>query len=524
MKKNFFYKIVASLFLISAMLFISCSGLSESINIEDMATISVSIEDADTEARLVRSLPKASELSDLELKGTKDGGSQVTLGTWSNYSSLANATIKIPSGNWNFVFTCKKGSEDFSGAASASIVTGTTTRLSFMLSRVSFSTTDTTGSASGVIQYPEGVVVQTVMLNINNSQNVTNPNQNVFHLTKQANEIQNNSISFSKEALTPGNYVLEIMLFKQAITDAQYADFVQRYQNVQNSEQYRQLQQERAAFILENVSINFMVEAGLNTDLSQNFSYLAAPETSMGYKSVRALTDSDGKGYIEFVVKWPDTITYDENGSSVTRNVQAIEISREGGSGLTFNVGAYDNTNNYHPSTVVLCDRYELTRGQEYTYTLRYNWQWQESTQFTTTVTATADGFARPTIVCPTTTFDGRTLTCTNLNESDLNLNNITTQAERNRISDIRINFNYYDETQPDDWGGSTRVYTGFSYRNNSPVNLWNSERSGVVRKLYESSVVITCGNVNRTFSVPENQLQRWAEGKLATTLRFAEN
>lgn len=518
MKKKYFYKITASFFLIFAMLFVSCTGLSESINlentnIEEMATISVSIAEADSDARLVKPIPKLSEISDLELKGARNSGTQETLGTWSNYSELSRASITIPSGFWEFEFTCKKGSETFRGTTSALITIGNTTKLSFSLSHVASSSSATTGSAEGVIQLPQDVTVQTAILYIKNSSNSV-----VYSLCKNASEIQNHSFTFNKSELAPGNYLFEILLCKIATTENEYNSFVQAI-NTMTSDQINAW---RNSHILESFIVRFVVEAGLSTDLSQNFSYLAAPETSMGFKSVRALTDSDGKGYIEFVVKWPDTITYNENGSSVTRNVQAIEISREGGSGLTFNVGAYNNTNNHHPSTVVLCDRYELTRGQEYTYTLRYNWQWQEATEFTTRVTATADGFRRPTIVCPTTTFDGRTLTCTNLNESDLNLN--ITQAERNRISDIRINFNYYDETQPDDWGGSTRVYSSFSYRYNSPVNLWNSERSGVVRKLYESSVVITCGNLTRSFKIPDDQLQSWAEGKLATTLRFANS
>ena len=518
MKKNYFYKITASFFLIFAMLFVSCTGLSESINlentnIEEMATISVSIAEADSEARLVKPIPKLSEISDLELKGARNSGTQETLGTWSNYSELSIASITIPSGSWEFEFTCKKGSETFRGTTSALITIGNTTKLSFSLSHVASSSSATTGSAEGVIQLPQDVTVQTAILDIKDSSNSV-----VYSLCKNASEIQNHSFTFNKSALAPGTYLFEILLCKIATTEDEYNSFVQSI-NTMNGEQINAW---RNSHILESFNVRFVVEAGLSTDLSQNFSYLAAPETSMGFKSTRALTDSDGKGYFEFVVKWPTQITYTENGSSHTEYVQAIEISREGGSGLTYNVGYFNNYSVAHPSTVVMCDRYELTQGQSYTYTLRYNWKWLPDTEFQVTLTATADGFGRPTIVCPNTSFNGTTMTCTNLNESDLNLNNCTTQAERNRISDIRISLNYYDESNPNDWGGAARIYSGFSYRYNSPANLWTPERSGVTRKLYEASVVITCGNLTRTFKIPDDQLQSWAAGKVANPIQFA--
>jgi hypothetical protein len=147
--------------------------------------------------------------------------------------------------------------------------------------------------------------------------------------------------------------------------------------------------------------------------------------------------------------------------------------------------------------------------------------------EFEIKVTASADGFTTPNIVCPNTSFDGRILTCTNLNESDLQLDTRVTQAERNRISGLRMNFDYYDPEHPDDWG-STRIYTGFDYRNNTPQNLWETQRSGITRKIYHAKFEINYetiyGSYSRQFHIADgyNNVKAWAGNKLADTLVFA--
>lgn len=518
MKKNSLNKIASSLFLISTLLFAACTGLSENNYMEEMATISVSIAESDTEARLIKATPKITELTDIVLTGIRPGGSAESLGSWASYAALSNATIKIPTGNWLFTLTCKKGTESFTGTTNATIITGANT-LSFNISHVTSASTPSTGSARGIIQYPQGVTAQTVILDIKYN------NTSIHRVIKQADEIQNNSVEIVKDNLAPGGYVFEIVISKTPIeNEAGYNTFMNTLAN-STASQF----QEQLANVLVLERFVFEIEAGLTTDISQNFSYLT-PEVAdkdKGFKSVRALTDADGKGYIEFVVKWPKTVDFAQGDSTATENTNSIEICRDGNTVLSYEYWGSEP----HPSTVVLCDRYELTAGQEYTYKLRYNYKWQADMEFEIKVTASADGFTKPNIVCPNTSFDGRILTCTNLNESDLQLDTRATQTERNRISGLSMAFNYYDPEQPDDWG-ATRIYTSFSYCNNNPNNLcnnlWETQRSGITRKIYHAQLNINYetvyGNYSRQFHIADgyDQVKAWAGNKLADTLVFA--
>ena len=516
MNKNILNKIASSLFLISTLLFAACTGLSENNYIEEMATISVSIAETDSETRLIKATPKITELTDIVLTGTKSGGSAESLGSWASYAALSNATIKIPTGSWSFTLTCKKGTESFTGTTNATISTGTNA-LSFNISHVTSANTPSTGIARGTIQYPQGVTAHTVVLDIKNF----NTGESIHRVIKQHTEIQNNSVEIVKDNLAPGKYKFDIVISKTKIeNESDYNNYMSSLAAASNS----QLQQ-MAAKVLAYEQNSFEIEAGLTTDISQNLSYLA-PEVAdddKGFKSVSALTDADGKGYIEFVIKWPKTVTFVQGNSNATENTNAIEICRDGNTVLSYSYWGSDP----HPSTVVLCDRYELTAGQEYTYKLRYNYKWQADMEFEITVTATANGFEKPNIVCPNTSFDGRNLTCTNLNESDLQLNTRVTQSERNRISGLSMAFNYYDPEQPDDWG-ATRIYTSFSYSGNASNNLWETQRSGITRKIYHAQLNINYetiyGGYSRQFHIADgyDQVKAWAGNKLADTLVFA--
>ncbi len=516
MKKNSLNKIASSLFLISTLLFAACTGLSENNYIEEMATISVSIAETDSEARLIKATPKITELTDIVLTGTKSGGSAESLGSWASYAALSNATIKIPAGNWDFTLTCKKGTESFTGRLLATISTGTNA-LSFNISHVTSTNTPSTGIARGTIQYPQGVTAHTVVLDIKNF----NTGESIYRVIKQHTEIQNNSVEIVKDNLDPGKYKFDIVISKTTIkNESEYNNYMSSLAAASNS----QLQQ-MAAKVLAYEQNSFEIEAGLTTDISQNLSYLA-PEVAdddKGFKSVSALTDADGKGYIEFVIKWPKTVTFAQGNSNATENTNAVEVCRDGNTVLSYSYWGSAP----HPSTVVLCDRYELTAGQEYTYKLRYNYKWQADMEFEITVTATANGFEKPNIVCPNTSFDGRNLTCTNLNESDLQLNTRVTQTERNRISGLSMAFNYYDPEQPDDWG-ATRIYTSFSYSGNASNNLWETQRSGITRKIYHAQLNIyyetIYGGYSRQFHIADgyDQVKAWAGNKLADTLVFA--
>ena len=268
----------------------------------------------------------------------------------------------------------------------------------------------------------------------------------------------------------------------------------------------------------------FVIESGLITELKHNLIHIK-PDVSVPGFTARAATDSDGMGYIELTIDWPKRIfwTEEENGNQVikTEKTCSIEVHRDG-----VKIFDYSNYSQNPSPTVVLNDRYELTQGTTYKYRVIYNWKWDEQLRCEKIATATANGFSRPPVVCPTVTFDGRSLICEDKKAADITaFYDCLTQAEKTRIRDIDIRFNFYDENQPNDYSSTTRIYTGFSYNSNENTqNCWSQDHAGKTRKLNYSCLRIFTNEVTpRLFEIPGNQLLTWAqEANFPVTLQIA--
>ena len=83
MKKNCFNKIVNIFFLITAVLFASCSDLSIVDELDDTGTISISV--AESNARMVLPTLDVEHFTDFELKGTLGSETQENIKTWSDF-------------------------------------------------------------------------------------------------------------------------------------------------------------------------------------------------------------------------------------------------------------------------------------------------------------------------------------------------------------------------------------------------------------------------------------------------------
>ncbi len=126
MKKTVFFRNI--LILIFTLISLSCSNLfeqkletpsSESRN----AFITLSVGSGDG-SRTVLPGVEESELTTLVLKGTKEGESESSLGSWASVSEMRNAAIPLSTGSWAFTLTAKKGGTSFCGSASKNITVG----------------------------------------------------------------------------------------------------------------------------------------------------------------------------------------------------------------------------------------------------------------------------------------------------------------------------------------------------------------------------------------------------------------
>lgn len=106
----------------------SCSNLFEqelgqSISESSNAFITLSVGSGDG-SRTVLPGAEESELTTLVLKGTKEGESERSLGSWASVSEMRNAAIPLSTGSWTFTLTAKKGGTSFCGSTSKNINVG----------------------------------------------------------------------------------------------------------------------------------------------------------------------------------------------------------------------------------------------------------------------------------------------------------------------------------------------------------------------------------------------------------------
>ena len=502
MKKNCFNKIANIFFLIIAMLFASCSDLSIVDELDDTGTISISV--AETNARMVLPALDVEHFTDFELKGTLGSGTQETIKTWSTYSDFTSEkdNVKIKSGNWTFVFTCKKGNENFSGTTTATITSGSSTNLSFELNHTQ---SGANGAAKITIEWPNNAVRSVVYCFASVAET------SATRVFISYDSIQNNKVVIQKDNLAPDTYAIELQLFDINVTEELFADEANHY-TLENA-------------LVDQIDEVFVVESGLTSEVTHNLKHLKDPV--LPGLTANALTDNDGKGYVELKINWPTNLFYSavENDQQVYKSEHTynIEVYRNGEKCLNYMDGGQNNP------TVTLYDRYDLTQGTEYKYRVVYNWQWGDDVLVEKTVTATAAGLARPPIECPTATVNGNFLTFTDKKESAISAyrNNLP-QSEQNDIQYIDMRFEYYDEKQPNDYG-STRIGATFRYAddNDNAYNCWTSANAGQTRKLCAANlrfhIPFGSTEVTREFFIPSNQLQNWAQqANFPTTLQIA--
>ena len=343
MKKNNLYKISSLFILLSAMLFASCSGLSAVNEVEDTATISISF--TETNARMVLPTLDFENFSNFELKGSLNGSAQETIKTWTTYSDFSSGkdNIKIKPGSWTFVFTCEKGSENFSGTTSATITAGSdATNLSFILNHTQ---TSAKGTAKITFEWPENTV-KSVMYYFGEfySSSSTEP------VLVSSDSLQNNKLEITKNNLDAGNYALQVYFFSLNVTK----------QDLENQLQSESSKNAMGRIIVDEVLENLVVESGLTTEVNHNLKHLKPV-------SYLKLTDSDGSD-IDLNKKYDyKTIQLNSNWhiSFFNEAPKVISVKTVTSNSITFTV----NDSNHEMVQVVFGDKpYEQGKTYEISY------------------------------------------------------------------------------------------------------------------------------------------------------------
>ncbi len=117
---------------------ISCSNLFESKILENpgesnTAYICVSAAEPIASNRTIFPTADANKLTNLVLKGTKQGDSEIELASADTLETLSSQRIEIEAGNWDFTLTATLNGVAFSGATTAKPKAGKTINLRFQL-------------------------------------------------------------------------------------------------------------------------------------------------------------------------------------------------------------------------------------------------------------------------------------------------------------------------------------------------------------------------------------------------------
>ena len=174
-----------------------------------VAYITLSIEDS-VSRTVLPYFDKYIGLDDFVLKGSKDGGEQKTLGSWSDKSQMQSASVPIELGYWTFTLTAKHtgfyGSK-FSGTSSKEIVAGQNT-LAFNLSFDDIGIGH--GSFSLTLTFDGAANAQNVSRVVGSLENM---DKTIAHdgLTNLA--VSNNTVTFSGSVIKAGTYRAKIKFY-----------------------------------------------------------------------------------------------------------------------------------------------------------------------------------------------------------------------------------------------------------------------------------------------------------------------
>ena len=168
-------------------------------------------------------LPDAdlSQFTNFILKGTKQGESEQTLGSWDSLNLMQNATIAASTGSWTFTLTAKQNGSTFSGTVQKEITTGKNS-LSFTLSLTDVGTGK--GSFSITVDFSSAENATSVTKVIETLENLDGTAVSGFNA--QTLTPSENTVTFTQNNITAGTYRAKIIFYNtQNGTDVELATY-----------------------------------------------------------------------------------------------------------------------------------------------------------------------------------------------------------------------------------------------------------------------------------------------------------
>ena len=209
MKKNLFRNILLFIFVLMTF---SCTNLIEptenqGLTDEKTACIKLSLG-SEVDSRTVLPASDETVFTDFVLKGTKQGESEETLGSWATVSDLKNAVLPVTTGSWSFTLTAKQGGTIFAGTTSENITVGENT-LFFNLT-ISDIGTDA-GSFSITLSFADASNADRVTKAAAALENLDG--SMVSALASQVLTPSENAVTFTGNGITAGTYRAKVISY-----------------------------------------------------------------------------------------------------------------------------------------------------------------------------------------------------------------------------------------------------------------------------------------------------------------------
>ena len=209
MKKNLFRNILIFIFVLMTF---SCTNLIEPIEnqglaYEKTACIKLSLGN-EVDSRTVLPASDETVFTDFVLKGTKQGESEETLGSWATVSDLKNAVLPVTTGSWSFTLTAKQGGTIFAGTTSENIIPGENS-LFFNLVISDFGTD--AGSFSITLSFADASNADRVTKAVAALENLDG--SMVSALASQVLTPSENTVTFSGNGITAGTYRAKVIFY-----------------------------------------------------------------------------------------------------------------------------------------------------------------------------------------------------------------------------------------------------------------------------------------------------------------------
>lgn len=197
--------------------FFSCSNMQEngaeailfgaSAPDPNAAYLTLSLDDASVSKTLLPDVQSA-VFSNLVLKGTKQGESQKTLGSWENAAAMQSASVPLEVGIWTFNLSAISGGSSFSGTLQKEIVSGQN-QLLFSLALDDIG--GGPGSFSLALSFDGAANAQNVSRVVASLENMDKTIVSGYEPKNLA--ISNNAVTFSGSQITAGTYRAKIKFY-----------------------------------------------------------------------------------------------------------------------------------------------------------------------------------------------------------------------------------------------------------------------------------------------------------------------